>query len=196
VGAGAGVGRGDCVAISAGQCCFPYKARCDASQLSDKSSSQSYRYYEQQQGAWGALLLGLLLAAGAAYVGGGVAWATKASGQKRGLAGHPHYRHWEAVHGLVVDGVSFARGGGARRRGGGQQAAHAQRGDERPLRKQDKKEREPKAEKAKRAKSAKAASRLEEPLAPEPRPPPETAVVAAQATAAAGGGGRWVHVTG
>ena len=179
------------MAISAGQCCFPYKARCAASQLSDKSSSQSYRYYEHQRGAWGAPLLGLLLAAGAVYVGAGVAWASNtAGGQGRGLAGHPHYRHWAAVHGLVMDGVAFVRGGG-RRRSGGQQAAHAREDDnggqphDRP-RKQEKKERKPKAEKAKRAKPAKAADGLGEPLAPEP-PPVE---------AAAGGGGRWVHVPG
>ena len=52
------------MAISAGQCCFPYKARCALSELSDKSKSQSYRYYEKQR-RWGAPFLSFMLAASA-----------------------------------------------------------------------------------------------------------------------------------
>ena len=186
------------MAISAGQCCFPYKARC-ASQLSDKSNSQSYKYYEMER-RWGSPFLVLLLGTTAAYVGGGVAWGSKAGAGGRGLAAHPHYRHWEAVHGLVMDGVAFARGGGGRRRqhatstrengGGGRGQPH-----DRP-RKKEKKDRRPRAEKEKRAKPAKADGEpggLGETLAPEPL---EAAPASAAQTTTAGDGGRWVHVPG
>ena len=37
---------GDCVAISSGSCCFPYRATCSKSSRDDASNSQSYIYYE------------------------------------------------------------------------------------------------------------------------------------------------------
>ena len=105
-------------AISAGQCCFPYRRRCPRSQLSDKSSSQSYKYYERDKPpGWGWPFLGALLLAAAAYAGGGVA-ASRVAGGGRGASGaqtHPHYQHWVGLRALVADGIAYAAG---RRRSG------------------------------------------------------------------------------
>ena len=104
---------GDCAAVSAGMCCFPYKARCTEAEITDKSASQSYRYYERNKiGKWGWPFLGAVMLVSMLYVGGGVA-ATMAGGPDRGrwgLAAHPHYNRWEAAYALVIDGVAFALG--------------------------------------------------------------------------------------
>ena len=105
---------GDCAAVSAGQCCFPYKARCTEADITDKSKSQSYRYYERNEiGNWGWPLLGAVLLGSMLYVGGGGVAATMARGPdlgRRGLAAHPHYTRWQAAYALVIDGVAFALG--------------------------------------------------------------------------------------
>lgn len=169
------------MAISAGQCCFPYKARCALSELSDKSKSQSYRYYEKQR-RWGAPFLSFMLAASAIYVGGGMAWAAKVGPGGRGLATHPHYGHWKGIYGLVMDGIAFVRGGartGQRQsnRGSSSSVGREQPHD-RPGKKQ-KKERKPGPKQEHKTKL------LE--FDGEFGGTPESTT--------AGGGGRWVHVT-
>jgi hypothetical protein len=64
----------------------------------------------------GFLLFAALL--GAAYVGGGVALGAKQGAGQTGLKGHPHFRKWVELHGIVQDGVAFARGGKNRQQRG------------------------------------------------------------------------------
>jgi hypothetical protein len=115
---------GDCVAVSAGQCCFPYKQHCAQSQLSDRSKSQSYRYYERADdtGAWGWWFVALVVLGGGLYVGVGAVLGARRrrrgqappppGGRRGGLAAHPHYGWWRSVALLVVDGIAFVRGSG------------------------------------------------------------------------------------
>ena len=58
-------------------------------------------------------LVGLVLAAAAAYVAAGVLLGARTGGS--GLKRHPHFGRWVAVAGLVQDGIAFARSGGERR---------------------------------------------------------------------------------
>eukprot|EP01043_Picozoa_sp_COSAG02_P056053 COSAG02_NODE_6590_length_3473_cov_2.408000_6_plen_341_part_00 len=60
---------------------------------------------------WGTPFLVVLFLGSALYLGGGALYLKK----KHGAAGKdllPHRRKWQHVHGLVLDGCSFARGGG------------------------------------------------------------------------------------
>ena len=106
-------GLGDCVAIAAGACCFPYRAHCGGVGRNDRSKSQSYTYYELDRAtAWGwPLLLALSVILGG-YIGGGLLVGT--TGGSSGLNRHPHAQYWREIGGLVADGVQFAKLGGRR----------------------------------------------------------------------------------
>ena len=72
---------------------------------------------------WGWSLVGAALVGTVVYLVGGVAFGRKLRGKADaaagGLAAHPHYSRFVMVHGLVMDGVAFARGQGRRPGGGG-----------------------------------------------------------------------------
>lgn len=53
---------------------------------------------------WGITFLLFLTVAAAAYVGGGVF-----AGGGKGVTAHPHHNRWLDFHGLVQDGIVFAR---------------------------------------------------------------------------------------
>jgi hypothetical protein len=107
-------GLGDCVAIAAGGCCFPYRAACGG--LTDRSTSQTYAYYElDREIEWGWSFLLAIGVVSAGYVGGGLAAGRTRGDSGRGLDAHPHARHWRQVGGLIIDGVRVTKG---RSRGG------------------------------------------------------------------------------
>ena len=101
-------GIGDCIAVAAGGCCFPYRARCGG--RTDLSNSQSYIYYEVElPWNWGWGFLATLAVLWLGYIAGGLL-VTKWGGGGGGWT-HRHATHWRALWGLVADGVHFARGG-------------------------------------------------------------------------------------
>ena len=68
-------------------------------------------------GDWGWSFVAMALVGAGLYVGGGVGYARKTGGGAgAGLAAHPHYRMWQSVHAMVMDGIAFAKG---RANGGG-----------------------------------------------------------------------------
>ena len=146
------------------------------------------------------------------YVGGGVAMAVRAGGD-RSLKGHPHYHRWVALWGLVADGVHFTRSRGARRGGSagrerllqegrGGKVARVKKtkiqtaGEERGPSREAAEKKEPKSKRKSEKKSTRApadgaaATASAEPSGPAP------ALPAAASGTQAGDGGRWVHVPG
>jgi hypothetical protein len=116
-------GIGDCIAISAGGCCFPYRARCGG--RTDLSNSKSYVYYERQlplHWGWGFLAVVAVILFG--YWGGGLL-AARWRGSGRHKWAHPHTAQWLAVWGLVIDGWQFAKGKGRYRKLGAAVTADA-----------------------------------------------------------------------
>ena len=62
--------------------------------------------------AWG---IGFLIVFGGVtllYVVGGVGFAVKTQGKRVALTSHPQYSQWQEMHGLVKDGIEYARLGG------------------------------------------------------------------------------------
>ena len=165
--------------------------------------------HEEAAGAGMPFVLVLVLAGGA-YVGGGVALGRRAGGKAAGLKAHPHWPRWVELGGLVSDGVAFSRAGG--KRGSRSSAAgyapvpsaEAPRGSSGKDKKKEKrtssgsgggkeKEKEKKSSKQKRGSSSSQSA----PAAPVDAPPaPATAAAAPASGTAAGGGGRWVHLPG
>ena len=69
---------------------------------------------------WGTEFLVLLVVVGGlGYVGGGVALAVKVKGKPLAMRSHAHWPAWLELHGLMLDGFEFARGGPGKRRGHG-----------------------------------------------------------------------------
>eukprot|EP01043_Picozoa_sp_COSAG02_P051003 COSAG02_NODE_5311_length_4447_cov_38.707452_3_plen_310_part_00 len=170
--------------------------------------------HEDGQGSGGSFVL-VLAVLGGMYVGLGVA-VGKRSGRSvdagRGglLHAHPHYPRWQALAGLVSDGVAFTRGrASGKARQAGYEAvpkstsASSAKKQKRESRTGDgsKKEKSGARKDSKRSgnhnKSSKTSSGGQQSEAAHLVSSKEAAPAAAQQEAAgtaAGGGGRWVHV--
>ena len=57
---------------------------------------------------WGIYVLVLAAVAGTLYLGGGVAAGSR-QGRGTGMTAHPHFKLWQELYGLALDGVEFAR---------------------------------------------------------------------------------------
>jgi len=177
---------------------------------------------------WGWSLVGAALVGTVVYLVGGVAFGRKLRGKADaaagGLAAHPHYSRFVMVHGLVMDGVAFARGqgrrpggGGGRGGGGGGYTRVVKEGGARDGTGRDRgdsgkegSKRSPKKEKKQRRKESRSADPSgATAAAPAAAAPAAAAAAAAAAVVAApklaapasgarqstaGDGGRWVHV--
>ena len=202
---------GDCVAISSGGCCFPYRAVCSDQSRDDISTSQSYFYYEIAESAqWGWTLIAALAALLGVYLGGGLVLARRADGAG---APHPHAMRFRELQGMIRDGVRFAASAGKAgpRRGRGRAgqsgmpdagvgSKRAESGDRAPSSSEpsDRKHRREKKEKSanaeKKGKREKKASEEESWDGEESLLRSESGGGGTVSTAS-GGGGRWIHVS-
>ena len=147
---------------------------------------------------WGPVFLVALVLVVAVYVGGGIGCSMRASGAPARIASHPHWRQWQELRSLCMDGMAFTRSHGSKPPERGQRApglqANGPRGlDAKAKAKTKKKGRSSSSDGTKGAKGEKAERRgdREESLiyrAMEPEPEPADGTTAA-------GGGRWVHVS-
>eukprot|EP01048_Picozoa_sp_COSAG05_P017074 COSAG05_NODE_2280_length_3290_cov_13.660608_3_plen_344_part_00 len=93
----------------------PAGAKCDEKWSDPAKSCQKGLTVTYRCGAasWGIAFLGALALVGGSYIGIGVAIGVKTTGASPALAVHPHFRQWDALRSLVMDGVWLFRGSGA-----------------------------------------------------------------------------------
>jgi hypothetical protein len=176
------------------------------------SEFQLYLYEIEFRGSnWAAVLLLLLGIGSCVYVSGGVALAAKTEGRPWRLSSHPHHTLWVELHGLVLDGVAYARAVAAgREMAGGRYAAAKQRSGGRAGRssqqqqpvgygstQQGGRQEKAKTKSSKRPKDKGHAVSHEPPGHDDDTNVSESqSPSAAAAGVASAGGGRWVHVPG
>lgn len=167
-----------------------------------QSSTWGYEAVVSTPNNWGATFLLLVAGLSCTYFGGGYVHNSRTRGAT-GMHALPHARHWVELHGLVSDGVAFAKHGGRARPGGyrpvervatskpGREKETSRAGGGSPA----------KAGKAsqKKEKKAKKSTAADSGSAPTPAAAAAQPVTSAPAPApavgtASGGGGRWVHV--
>jgi hypothetical protein len=168
-----------------------------------QSSTWGYEAVVSTPNNWGATFLLLVAGLSCTYFGGGYVHNSRTRGAT-GMHALPHARHWVELHGLVSDGVAFAKHGGRARPGGyyrpvervatskpGREKETSRAGGGSPA----------KAGKAsqKKEKKAKKSTAADSGSAPTPPAAAAQPVTSAPAPApavgtASGGGGRWVHV--
>lgn len=116
-----GPAGGPCPAWKGG-CCFLKKPPLPAAKPHPAPSITCGSVKHQNTLMLGWVFISLLLVIGGAYVGGGVALASRAGTGKLTVQIHPHYGTWVQLRGLVEDGIAYTR----TRRGGGGRSAGAE----------------------------------------------------------------------
>ena len=165
-----------------------------------RHSAWGYKAVIRTESDWGMPFLTVFVGSAALYFGGGFVYNSRTGGTT-GVHALPHARYWTELHGLVSDGVAYARSGGHRTmRSGYRPVERVKPKLDRSTEKGRKSKESPSTDKSgsgrrkeKRSSKEHSVDQTQGPVAVAVDDASPAASTGTVGTASAGGG-RWVHV--